>query len=108
VIRGLAIIRFGGSGISIVGGGAINVIGQSCPACTVEAYANHDNDGEGETYLGTTTGDSAGWFTLSASSSSHTYLTVTSTRAGDGTSEFSGVYTYTLQSLFLPDILRNP
>jgi len=91
-----------------LGGGAVNIVGKSCVACTVEVFTNHDNDGEGETYLGTTAADGSGWFTMSVSSLYHTYVTVTSTRAGDGTSEFSTPYTCTFQAILLPDISRNP
>jgi titin len=89
-------------------GGAVNLVGKACVVCTVEVFVNHDNDGEGESYLGTTVADGGGLFTITVGSLFHVYLTVTNTRAGDGTSEFSGVYTSTLQALLLPTILKSP
>jgi titin len=40
--------------------GSVHVVGTTCPACTVEVFANGDADGEGETYLGRATATAGG------------------------------------------------
>jgi hypothetical protein len=93
--------------------GPVNVIGTACPNCIVEVFENGDTDGEGKTYLGETTADANGDFTLTVSSLGDPYLTATATDAVSGTSEFSAVFTATGSSgpetglVFLPVVLRS-
>jgi hypothetical protein len=77
----------------------------SCSGCTIEVFSNPDTDGEGKTYLGSTTVAGTSW-SLSVSGIGDPYLTATVTDATDGTSEFSGVLVSTIRSLFLPLIMR--
>jgi putative surface-exposed virulence protein len=92
--------------------GSVNIVGTACPSCSVEVFENGDSDGEGETYVGTTTADASGDFTLTISSLSDPYLTATATD-GRGTSEFSAVFTATVpltpdvRPTYLPIILKN-
>jgi hypothetical protein len=92
--------------------GSVNIVGTACPGCSVEVFENGDSDGEGETYVGTTTADAGGDFTLTIGSLSDPYLTATATD-GRGTSEFSAVFTATVpltpdvSSTYLPIILKN-
>jgi uncharacterized repeat protein (TIGR01451 family) len=72
--------------------GAVNIVGTACPDCTVEVFENGDTDGEGETYVGDSTADGSGAFTVTVSSLSKPYLTATATDAVSGTSEFSAVF----------------
>jgi parallel beta-helix repeat protein len=104
-----SIFSNGGGGINLVSGangdipapviettspGSINIIGTACISCTVEVFVNSDTDGEGESYIGTTTADASGNFTITVDTLSHPYLTATATDVISGTSEFSGVYTF--------------
>jgi hypothetical protein len=77
----------------------------SCDGCTIEVFSNPDMDGEGKTYLGSTTVVGTTW-SLSLGCFSDPYLTATATDATDGTSEFSSVFTTPLKCLFLPLIMR--
>jgi putative surface-exposed virulence protein len=92
--------------------GSVNIVGAACPSCSVEVFENGDNDGEGETYVGTTIADAGGDFTLTIGSLSDPYLTATATD-GRGTSEFSAVFTATVplapdvSPTYLPIILNN-
>ncbi len=81
--------------------GSVNIVGTACPSCSVEVFENGDSDGEGETYIGTTTADAGGDFTLTIGSLSDPYLTATATD-GRGTSEFSAVFTATVP--LTPDV----
>jgi CSLREA domain-containing protein len=93
--------------------GSVNIVGTACAGCTVEVFRNGDTDGEGETYIGATTATAGGAFTLTVSSLSQPYLTATATDAISGTSEFSGVFTATVElapgsgAVYLPIIMRN-
>ena len=89
--------------------GSVNIVGTACAGCTVEVFENTDTDGEGETYIGDTTADTSGAFTVTVSSLSHPYLTATATDAVSGTSEFSAVFTSTVTAskVYLPIILKN-
>jgi len=73
--------------------GSVNVVGTACPNCTVEVFENSDTDGEGETYVGNTTANASGAFTVTVSSLGKPYLTATATDVISGTSEFSAVFT---------------
>jgi hypothetical protein len=93
--------------------GSVNIVGTACAGCTVEVFGNGDTDGEGETYIGDTTATSSRAFTLTVSSLSQPYLTATATDVISGTSEFSDVFTATVElaspggPVYLPIILRN-
>jgi len=89
--------------------GPVNVIGTACPGCTVELFENDDTDGEGETFLGITTADGDGDFSLTVSSLGDPYLTATATDPVSGTSEFSAAFTASgaKRFAFLPLMLRN-
>jgi len=77
----------------------------SCSGCTIEVFSNPDADGEGKTYLGSTTVAGTSW-SLSVPGIGDPYLTATVTHGTDGTSEFSGVFISSIRSLFLPLIMR--
>jgi hypothetical protein len=89
--------------------GPVDVIGTACPGCTVELFENDDADGEGETFLGITTADADGDFSLTVSSLGDPYLTATATDPVSGTSEFSAAFTASgaKRFAFLPLVLRN-
>jgi titin len=87
--------------------GSVNVVGTACAGCTVEIFESGDTDGEGETYVGDTTADAGGTFTVTVGRLSNPYLTATATDAVDGTSEFSAVFISTVSSIFLPLVLNN-
>ena len=85
--------------------GSVNISGTACNNCTVEVFANSDTDGEGKTYIGTTTADPSGNFSITVSSLSNPYLTATATDSR-GTSEFSEVFISTVREIFLPLVMR--
>ncbi|MBN1217951.1 MAG: CSLREA domain-containing protein [Anaerolineae bacterium] len=93
--------------------GSVNIIGTACANCTVEVFQNSDTDGEGETYVGGTTADGSGNFTVTVTSLAQPYLTATASDVISGTSEFSGVFSVTVPlappagPVYLPIILRN-
>jgi hypothetical protein len=74
----------------------------------VELFENSDTDGEGETYVGETTADPGGAFTVTVDFLSDPYLTATATEPVSGTSEFSAVFTAPLPGpIYLPIVLKN-
>ena len=88
---------------------AVNIVGVACANCTVEVFENSDIDGEGETYVGDTTADTNGVFTVTVSSLNNPYLTATATDAISGTSEFSAVFTATVTggyNIYVPIIYK--
>jgi len=87
--------------------GPVTITGtaSSCSGCTIEVFSNPDTDGEGKTYIGSTVVVGTSW-SLSVPGIGDPYLTATVTDATDGTSEFSGVFTSTIRSVFLPLIMR--
>ena len=88
--------------------GAVNIVGTACADCTVEIFENGDTDGEGESYVGSTTANASGDFTLPVGSLSKPYLTATATDTVSGTSEFSAVFTVTESiNVYLPIVLNN-
>ena len=90
--------------------GSVHVVGSACPGCTVEVFENGDTDGEGETYVGSSTATGSGAFTVTASYLSKPYLTATATGVVSGTSEFSAVFTATVTGpapVYLPLVLRS-
>ncbi len=91
--------------------GSLDIVGTACAGCTVEVFENGDTDGEGETYVGDTTANVSGAFTVTVICPSDPYLTATATDAISGTSEFSAVFTSTVTvtctKVYLPIILKN-
>lgn len=74
-------------------GGPGDITGTACPGCTVEVFANIDDDGEGMAYLASAVAGGGGDFALTVPFLPFPYLTATATDADDGTSEFSAVFT---------------
>jgi parallel beta-helix repeat protein len=85
---------------------SMTVSGTACGSCLVEVFTNPDNDGEGKTFLGSTTATGGGSYTLTVTGIAAPYLTATATDSTQGTSEFSTVFLSSLRSLFLPTIMR--
>jgi hypothetical protein len=78
-------------------------------SCTVELFANGDDDGEGELYIGSTPADGGGDFavTLEVGPGMH-FLTATATDVISGTSEFSAPFETGISWVMLPVVLRAP
>jgi titin len=95
--------------VTKIGLGSIEVTGTACASCTVELFANGDDDGEGENYLGSTPADGSGGFTvtLEVHPGAH-FLTATATDPISGTSEFSAPFETGLSWVLLPVVLRAP
>lgn len=89
------------------GSGPVSITGTACPGCTVEVFENSDDDGEGETYIGSGVADGNGNFTVTVSSQSKPYLTATATDVISGTSEFSPVFPYSISGV-ITDIDDSP
>ena len=90
--------------------GSVRIIGTACVGCTVEVFQSHLDSGEGLTFVGETTADSSGAFTVTVASlsSSAPYLTATATKVNGTTSEFSwAVFESTIHSVFLPLVARD-
>jgi hypothetical protein len=93
--------------------GSVHVLGTACAGCTVEVFENDDTDGEGQIYVGDTTADASGAFTVTASALTQPYLTATATDLISGTSEFSAVFTATVSPVspsnlvYLPVVISN-
>lgn len=87
----------------------VNIVGTACPGCSVEVFENSDTDGEGETYVGGTTADASGAFTVTVDRLAKPYVTATASDAINGTSEFSAVFTATVTggNVYLPIVLKN-
>jgi hypothetical protein len=85
---------------------SMSVSGTACGSCVVEVFANPDTDGEGRIFLGSTTATAGGSFSLTVKGIPALYLTATATSAANGTSEFSGIFTSSFESLYLPLIAR--
>lgn len=85
--------------------GATQITGTACAGCTVEVFESFYGHGQGETYIGSTTADSSGNFSLTSVSFSHNFLSATATDAALGTSEFSAMYTVN-PMLYLPLVTR--
>jgi uncharacterized repeat protein (TIGR01451 family) len=73
--------------------GSVTIVGTACGGCTVEVFENSDTDGEGETFVGSTTAEAGGDFSLTVDYLNQLYLTATATHPTHGTSEFSEVLT---------------
>jgi titin len=84
----------------------IQVMGTTCPSCRVEVFGNLDSNGEGRYYLGSTTADASGYFTVTARHL-YPYLTATATDPISGTSEFSFDFETDLPTISLPVIMVN-
>jgi titin len=89
--------------------GGVLISGTACHGCTVEFFENPDNDGEGQTHIGSAVADGAGVFELTVNYLNYPFLTATATdytlvpEFGIGTSEFSPVFTSTILGyLYLP------
>jgi hypothetical protein len=65
------------------------LVGRACGRCTVEAFANRDEDGEGEQPLVTSRADAEGGFRLVLPAFEAPFLTLTATDDALGTSRFS-------------------
>jgi hypothetical protein len=90
-------------------GGNVQFNGTACANCTVEVFANSDNDGEGETYLGSDVADGGGNFTVEVPIGdlpASFYATATNTEASDGTSEFSAPVEVQISKVYLPLVVR--
>ena len=80
---------------------SFSVSGAACPNCYVQIFASHDDDGEGEVLVGEGNAGSAGEFLIQLFHFPGPFLTATATNLVDldGTSEFSEVFTYSLNWL---------
>jgi parallel beta-helix repeat protein len=85
--------------------GATQITGTACAGCTVELFESFYGHGQGETFIGSTTADGSGDFSLTGASFSHNFLSATATDAALGTSEFSVMYTVN-PMLYLPLVAR--
>lgn len=111
-----------GGGITLVGGGndmlppptivgtspgSVFIEGSAAPAGgLIEIFSNPDADGEGKSFLGSTTADVSGIWFITVPCFSDTYLTATVTDLEGNTSEFSVVFESTVSCTFLPLIMR--
>jgi len=111
-----------GAGISLIGGGndmlpsptiagtspgSILIEGSAAPPDgLIEVFSNPDADGEGKTYLGSTTADVSGIWFITVPCFSDPYLTATVTDFEGNTSAFSLPFASTVHCLFLPLITR--
>jgi CSLREA domain-containing protein len=87
--------------------GSILVQGSGAPPDgTVEVFANPDMDGEGKTYLGSTTAGGSGAWSITVPCVSDRYLTATATDLAGNTSEFSPTFISTVTCVYLPLIMR--
>lgn len=84
----------------------VHIKGTACAGCTVEVFANSDDDGEGEFYLGSTVADGSGNFDLLADIVPLPYLTATATDVTLGTSQFSATFVSTIRYLYFPLTVR--
>lgn len=76
------------------------------PNATVELFSSPNSDGEGKTYLGSTTADISGVWSLIVACSADPFLTATVTDLPGNTSEFSLPFSSTVHCRFLPLIAR--
>ena len=89
--------------------GAVGIAGTACPGCVVEIFCNPTNKRWATEYVGTTTADGSGNFSLTVYNFLYPYLTATATDATDGTSRVSETYQATYQGIFpifLPQLTR--
>ena len=85
-----------------------SVSGTSCSNCTIEVFTSPGSlPPAGKTFLGTGVADGSGNWTVMTPGLHGPYLTATATYASMGTSRFSYALFTTIQSLYLPLILRN-
>ena len=94
--------------------GSIHIAGTACAGCTVEVFSDaSEYKTQGEVYLGQTTADGSGAFTLILATSYLTrpYVTATATDASNNTSQFSDGFEATVpvldEYIYLPLVLRN-
>jgi len=76
------------------------------PDATIELFSSPNSDGEGKKYLGSTTADVSGAWSLTVGCSSEPFLTTTATNLAGSTSEFSLPFTSTVSCLYLPLMMR--
>jgi titin len=72
--------------------GSRTLVGRTCGRCFVEAFANRDEDGEGEQPLVTSRADVEGFFRLVLPAFEAPFLTLTATDDALGTSRFSAPF----------------
>jgi len=86
-----------------------SVSGTSCSNCTIEVFTSPGPSypPAGRTFLGAGVADGSGNWTVMTPGLHGPYLTATATHASMGTSRFSYALFTTIQSLYLPLILRN-
>jgi hypothetical protein len=78
-----------------------------CSGCTIEVFTSLDDyPAAGRTYLGTDTTDGSGNWTVSTPGLHGPYISATLTDIAKGTSMFSNRIFTTIQSLYLPLIMR--
>jgi CSLREA domain-containing protein len=89
--------------------GSVRITGTACAGCTIEVFQSHLDSGEGLTFVGETTADGGGAFTVTVGSLSAgaPYLTATATDGTNTTSEFSAVFESTIKQVYLPLVLRD-
>jgi hypothetical protein len=90
------------------------VSGTACAGCTVELFISDETDDEGWAFLGSTTANGSGAFSMLLNwlpvhyspSIVFTNLTATASLASQGTSEFSSVFETDLSLIYLPLMVR--
>jgi CSLREA domain-containing protein len=90
-----------------VSGWPVRVTGSACDGCTVEIFANREDEQEGKVYLwsGVATEDEV--FDIPLNWVPYAYLTATATDDTDGTSEFSTTFTTSVvRAVYLPLVVR--
>jgi titin len=87
--------------------GSVTIEGSGAPSNgIVEVFGNPDADGEGKTFLGSTTADGSGAWSLTLACVGDPYLTATATDLTGNTSEFSVPFGSSNRCAFLPLIMR--
>jgi hypothetical protein len=81
---------------SITSVAGTNINGRGCASCTVDVYT--DFGSQGERYIGTTTADATGLFTLAGASHPFPNITAINVDASGNTSEFSAAFAAPIDS----------
>jgi hypothetical protein len=76
------------------------------PDATVELFSSPSSDNQGKTYLGSTSADGSGLWSLTVGCTGDPYLTATATNLAGSTSEFSIPFASTVSCLYLPLIMK--
>ena len=93
--------------ITLTAVGSLYVEGVGAPPdATIELFSSPNSDGEGKTYLGSTTADISGVWSQTVACSADPFLTATVTDLVGNTSEFSLPFISTVSCVFLPLIMR--